>query len=60
MPVWFTRNRWLLTVVFVIAGGALLVWSWQTRDDGWLSGVLVNTGTTLFLFVPLLMVSVGR
>lgn len=56
MALRFTRNRWLWTALLVIAGGVLLLWSRQSRDDGWLSGVLVNTSTTLLLFAPLLLV----
>jgi hypothetical protein len=53
---WITRNRWNLTVVLLLAGTGVLVWSWLARSDGWLSGALVNVGTTLLLFAPLLVV----
>ena len=53
--LWFTRNRWTLTVVLVMGAG-LLSWSWLVRADGWLSGALVNVSTTLLLFAPLLLV----
>lgn len=56
MALRFSHNRWLWTVLLVIAGGVLLLWSYQASDDPWVSGVLVNTSTTLILFSPLLLV----
>jgi len=48
------RIRWTL-VFALIMGGAFLGWSWLARNDAWLSGALVNGGTTLLLFAPLLL-----
>ncbi|WP_432983198.1 hypothetical protein [Dactylosporangium sp. CA-233914] len=52
---WFRRNSWVLAAASLLAGIGLLLWSWTVRDDGWLSGTLVNVGTALLLFVPLLI-----
>ncbi|MGI5243159.1 hypothetical protein [Dactylosporangium sp. CA-139066] len=49
------RNRWVLLAALV-TGVGVLVWSWSARGDGWLSGLLVNVGTALVLFAPLLLV----
>ena len=52
---WWLRTRWVPPTAVVAVGAALLGWSWFARTEGWLSGVLVNVGTTLLLFSPLLL-----
>ncbi|GLK10435.1 hypothetical protein GCM10017600_38410 [Streptosporangium carneum] len=54
------RTRWgALATIAVIAGGVCVYMSSVWRGDSWLSGVLVNVGTGLVLFLPLLLIGWG-
>lgn len=55
------RLGWVLTLaaVTVAVAGGLLYWSWASQTSTWESGVLVQFGSTLLLFVPLVIVGHG-
>lgn len=55
MRDWIMRDRWLAANASVVAGVIALVLSSAVGAESWWSGVLVNAGTALVLFAPLLL-----
>ena len=53
MKVRLTRGIILLTVPTLAVAGALLYRSWDAQTSTWQSGLFVNLGSALVLFVPL-------
>ncbi len=49
----------LAAVVTVAIAGGLLYYSWVSQTSTWESAVLVQSGSTLLLFVPLVIVGHG-
>jgi hypothetical protein len=47
------------TALIVAAAVGLLYWSWVSQTSTWESGILVQFGSTLLLFVPLVVVGHG-
>lgn len=52
---WLTRNHGLVASGSLICGVAALWVSWMIGTASWWSAVLVNAGTALLLFAPLLL-----
>lgn len=55
MRDWIMRDRWLTAIGSVVAGTVVLMLSWIVGIDSWWSGALVNAGTALVLFAPLVL-----
>lgn len=59
MTIRLGRSLTLVTIIILVVSGGLLAWSRLSQQSAWWSGLLLQFGSTLFLVVPLAILSHG-